>query len=124
MQLQQQMAQQPQPQPPPQQPGSPPPPAQQPDPQSAQVQAMLKQVRVSCRSCRRSRRSTRCCKFLKDNRAKAFVLDIETDSTIMADENAEKQRRTEFVRCWATAAAAVADDPGEPQNGDRSAARS
>jgi len=35
--------------------------------------------------------------FLKDNRAKAFVLDIETDSTIMADENAEKQRRTEFV---------------------------
>jgi hypothetical protein len=36
-------------------------------------------------------------KFLKDNRAKSFVLDIETDSTIMADENAEKQRRTEFV---------------------------
>ena len=35
--------------------------------------------------------------FLRDNRAKAFVLDIETDSTIMADENAEKQRRTEFV---------------------------
>jgi hypothetical protein len=36
-------------------------------------------------------------RFLKDNRAKSFVLDIETDSTIMADENAEKQRRTEFV---------------------------
>jgi hypothetical protein len=36
--------------------------------------------------------------FLKDNRAKAFVLDIETDSTILADENAEKQRRTEFVQ--------------------------
>ena len=35
--------------------------------------------------------------FLKDNRAKSFVLDIETDSTIMADENGEKQRRTEFV---------------------------
>jgi hypothetical protein len=35
--------------------------------------------------------------FLKDNRAKSFVLDIETDSTIQADENAEKQRRTEFV---------------------------
>ena len=35
--------------------------------------------------------------FLRDNRAKSFVLDIETDSTIMADENAEKQRRTEFV---------------------------
>jgi hypothetical protein len=35
--------------------------------------------------------------FLRDNRAKSFVLDIETDSTIMADENAEKQRRTEYV---------------------------
>jgi hypothetical protein len=35
--------------------------------------------------------------FLKDNRSKSFVLDIETDSTIMADENAEKQRRGEFV---------------------------
>ncbi len=36
-------------------------------------------------------------RFLRDNRARSFVLDIETDSTIMADENAEKQRRTEFV---------------------------
>ena len=35
--------------------------------------------------------------FLKDNRAKSFVLDIETDSTILADEQAEKQARTEFV---------------------------
>ena len=35
--------------------------------------------------------------LLKDDRTKCFVLDIETDSTIMADENAEKQRRTEFV---------------------------
>jgi len=40
--------------------------------------------------------------FLRDNRAKAFVLDIETDSTIMADENAEKQRRTEFVGVLST----------------------
>src|SRR5262249_19114088 len=35
--------------------------------------------------------------FLRDNRARAFTLDIETDSTIVADENAEKERRTEFV---------------------------
>jgi hypothetical protein len=35
--------------------------------------------------------------FLKDNRTKSFVLDIETDSTIQADENAEKQRRGEFI---------------------------
>lgn len=35
--------------------------------------------------------------FLKNSRTKSFVLDIETDSTIQADENAEKQRRSEFV---------------------------
>ena len=37
-------------------------------------------------------------KFLKNNRAKSFVLDIETDSTIMLDGYEEKQRRTEFVQ--------------------------
>jgi hypothetical protein len=37
-------------------------------------------------------------RFLKDRRAKSFILDIETDSTIMADEQAEKQQRTEFVQ--------------------------
>jgi len=37
-------------------------------------------------------------KFLKDNRARSFTLDIETDSTIMVDEMGEKQRRTEFVQ--------------------------
>ena len=36
-------------------------------------------------------------KFLKDNRAKAFTLDIETDSTVMIDENGEKERRGEFL---------------------------
>ena len=35
--------------------------------------------------------------FLRDNRAKAFVLDIETDSTVMIDEQTEKQRRAEFI---------------------------
>jgi hypothetical protein len=36
-------------------------------------------------------------KFLKDQRSRAFVLDIETDSTIVPDENADKKSRTEFV---------------------------
>jgi hypothetical protein len=36
-------------------------------------------------------------RFIKDSRAKAFTLDIETDSTILADEQAEKQARTEFI---------------------------
>jgi hypothetical protein len=35
--------------------------------------------------------------FLKNNRVKSFVLDIETDSTIAPDESAEKQRRGEFI---------------------------
>ena len=37
-------------------------------------------------------------KLLKDSRVKSFVLDIETDSTIMADEMAEKAARTEFIQ--------------------------
>jgi len=37
-------------------------------------------------------------KFLRDNKLRPFVLDIETDSTIQADEQAEKQARTEFVQ--------------------------
>ena len=36
--------------------------------------------------------------FLKDSRAKAFTLDIETDSTILQDEQQEKQQRTEFLQ--------------------------
>jgi len=35
--------------------------------------------------------------LFKDSRTKAFTLDIETDSTIQTDENAEKQRRAEFI---------------------------
>jgi len=40
--------------------------------------------------------------FLKDNRARSFTLDIETDSTIMVDEQMEKQQRTEFVQVLGT----------------------
>jgi hypothetical protein len=36
-------------------------------------------------------------KLLRDQRTRPFVLDIETDSTIAPDENAQKQRATEFV---------------------------
>ena len=97
MQLQQQMQQQPQPQQPPQQPGTPPPPAQQPDPQQAQTQALMKQGQAELQKLQEKPTIDQVLEFLKNNRAKSFVLDIETDSTIMADENAEKQRRTEFI---------------------------
>ena len=57
--------------------------------------------------------------FMKDQRSRAFVLDIETDSTIIADENAEKQRRTEFVGQLGTLmpqlAQMIAADPGSAQ---------
>lgn len=36
--------------------------------------------------------------LLRSQRLRPFVLDIETDSTIQPDENAEKQRRTEYVQ--------------------------
>lgn len=36
-------------------------------------------------------------KFLRDQRLRPFVLDIETDSTIQPDEDAAKQRATEFI---------------------------
>lgn len=35
--------------------------------------------------------------LLRSQRVRPFVLDIETDSTIQPDEDAEKQRRTEFM---------------------------
>lgn len=35
--------------------------------------------------------------FLKNDRARGFVIEIETDSTIQPDEDADKQRRIEFV---------------------------
>lgn len=35
--------------------------------------------------------------LLRQQRIRPFVLEIETDSTVQADENTEKQRRTEFL---------------------------
>ncbi|MEM9053882.1 MAG: hypothetical protein AAGB16_01035 [Pseudomonadota bacterium] len=37
-------------------------------------------------------------KLLRDERLAPFALDIETDSTVQADEQAEKQVRTEFTQ--------------------------
>ncbi|MGR6783125.1 hypothetical protein ACU6QH_00365, partial [Aeromonas veronii] len=47
-------------------------------------------------------------KLLRDERIRPFVLDIETDSTIQANEDAEKQRRTEFVGALSTVIAQLA----------------
>jgi hypothetical protein len=54
--------------------------------------------------------------FIEDYRTTAFVLDIETDSTIQANEDAEKQRRGEFMGMMAQLlpqlAALIAQEPG------------
>ena len=76
------------------------PPGQQ-DPaqaQSDQMQQQMMTMQAQLQSVQNKPTTEQVFRFLKDNRAKCFVLDIETDSTIMADENAEKQRRTEFVQ--------------------------
>jgi hypothetical protein len=95
----QQLQQQPPPQQPPQgaTPAAPPPP----DPTTQLNQQIQKQV-TELQQLAEEPTTDQVLKFLKDNRAKSFVLDIETDSTIMADENAEKQRRTEFVGMLST----------------------
>lgn len=41
-------------------------------------------------------------KLFRDHKIRPFVLDIETDSTIQPDEDAEKQRRTEFLGALAS----------------------
>lgn len=46
-------------------------------------------------------------KFLRDNKIRPFVLDIETDSTIFPDEMAEKAARNEFMGVFTQSAAAL-----------------
>jgi hypothetical protein len=46
--------------------------------------------------------------FLRDQRIRPFVLDIETDSTIVPDEDAVKKRSTEFLGALATALSQLA----------------
>jgi hypothetical protein len=71
--------------------------AQQDPAQGQQMQQMMQQGQAKLQKMGEEPTIEQVLKFLSNNRAKSFVLDIETDSTIMADENAEKQRRTEFV---------------------------
>lgn len=47
-------------------------------------------------------------KFLRDNKIRPFVLDIETDSTIFPDEMAEKAARNEFMGVFMQSTAALA----------------
>lgn len=64
---------------------------------SAQLQQQLQQGTAQIQKILSKPNIEQVLTFLHDNKARAFTLDIETDSTILADENGEKQRRTEFV---------------------------
>ena len=97
MQMQQQQAQQPPPQ---QAPGGQPPPPGG-DPMAAQIGQIQQQMQMGMAEIDKIKQQPnieQVLQFLGDNRAKAFTLDIETDSTIVADEQAEKAARTEFVQ--------------------------
>lgn len=45
--------------------------------------------------------------LLRDQKARAFSIEIETDSTVMADEMAEKQARAEFLTAFGNAIASA-----------------
>jgi hypothetical protein len=93
--------------------------AQNPDQANAMlqgVQQQVQQIQAEIEKTQAKPTIEQVLDFLHDHRARAFVLDIETDSTIMADENAEKQRRTEFVTALAgimpLLGQMIAADPG------------
>jgi hypothetical protein len=102
MQMQQQQAQLPPPGSPPpgtpsETPGSAPP---QEDPNAQATQQLQTQLEDLIRKIEKVKEKPtieQVLQFLTDNRARSFTLDIETDSTILADEQAEKKARTEFV---------------------------
>jgi hypothetical protein len=45
--------------------------------------------------------------LLRDERTRGFVIEIETDSTVLTDDMAEKSSRAEFLNAFATASQAV-----------------
>jgi hypothetical protein len=68
----------------------------QPNPQE-KIQQLVSQGQQAIRKIAEKPTLDQVLKLLKDSRMKSFVLDIETDSTIIPNEQAEKQQRTEFV---------------------------
>jgi hypothetical protein len=117
-QLQQQVAQLQQQPPPPQQ--GPPDPSQPPPPNpQAQLMQVVQDGQQQIEDAMRQPTIDDVLKFLHDHRSRLFVLDIETDSTIQANENAEKQRRTEFVGVLGSLlpqlAQLIAADPGSAE---------
>jgi hypothetical protein len=91
-------------------PEPPPPPPQTGDPQQdqqammayqqaqQQAQAMQQQAQAAMQAAQaENQKIDQALALLRDEKLRGFRIDIETDSTIQPDEDAEKQRRTEFV---------------------------
>ncbi len=83
---------------PPQQPGMPPQQGQQPNPAFAQWQEAQKQFQaVTAENQKRQQQFDAAVALIKQDIATGFKIDIEADSTIAPDEEAEKASRTEFL---------------------------
>lgn len=86
--------------------------AQQPSPALAQVlhqhrQQVEQQIQQQVQQAEQTITIDRVMKFLRDERVRSFSIEIETDSTIMPDEAAEKASRNEFLGAFSQASAGV-----------------
>ena len=63
-----------------------------------QAQGQLQQIKKQIEDARETPTIDQIMKLLRDQKIRPFALDIETDSTIQPDEDAEKQRRAEFLQ--------------------------
>ena len=68
------------------------------NPQAEQIQQLMQQGQAELQKLQEKPTIEQVLYFLQENRAKSFILDIETDSTIQADELAEKQQSNEFIQ--------------------------
>lgn len=66
-----------------------------------QAQAQVQQAQGRLQELEQEVTIDACMKLLRDERVRPFALDIETDSTIAPDENAQKQRATEYTQSMA-----------------------
>jgi len=104
---------------PPQQEGVTTPSTKPPEDPMAQVNTQLAQLQSQYQKLQEEATLDQVLYFLKDGKSKSFVLDIETDSTIMQDENAEKERRTEFTQVLGNLLPQLAQMmTGEPQTAE------
>jgi hypothetical protein len=73
-----------------------------------QAQQMMQQAQQEMQRLQGELTFEQVVEFIKSEKTRPFALEIETDSTILPDENAQKQRTTEFLGALATALAQLA----------------